>query len=94
MRTARLIKIACVILAFIGTILSGLFFYFLNSLKNSNCELKRQICKLNDKLDELKQKYFQDLAGFGKIFAFKEQLNKSQQMLLKRIERLEDAPKK
>jgi hypothetical protein len=28
-------------LSFIGTVISALFFYFLNSLKNSNDELKR-----------------------------------------------------
>ena len=78
----------------VETAISGLFLYFLNSLKNRNTELKREIAKLNDKLDELKQKYFQDLAGFGKIFVFKQQLNKSQRMMLKRIQKLQDNSKK
>jgi len=51
MREALLLKVLIGVMGFIGTIVSGLFFYFLNSLKNSNDELKLAIQKLNDKLD-------------------------------------------
>ena len=54
MRYALLLKIIIIASGRAGTALSGLFLYFLNSLKNRNTELKCELRKLNDKLDELK----------------------------------------
>ena len=62
---------------------------FQEKLKSTQKQVNQKIKNLSQKLDDLKQRYFEDLAGFGKIFVFQQTFNKSQDRILKKVQKLE-----